>query len=123
MRLLTLATLGLMLAASPAFAVAPAARTTTQAKAPAGKAQLKAPVAKASAGHGRVRQVAYRPGAASAACSRKSRRCHAGGVAPARFGWAQGLPVAAGVQANECPDGTLATLARGHEDVVRCMPI
>ena len=46
-----------------------------------------------------------------------------GGLVKAHFGWTQGLPAAAGVQANECPDGTLATLARGHEDVVRCMPI
>ena len=43
--------------------------------------------------------------------------------APARMSWTQGLPPAAGIQANECPDGTMATLARGHEDIVRCMPI
>jgi hypothetical protein len=44
-------------------------------------------------------------------------------VRRASFGWTQGLAPAVGVQANECPDGTMATLARGHEDVVRCMPI
>jgi hypothetical protein len=37
--------------------------------------------------------------------------------------WTRGLPPAAGVQANECPHGTMATLARGHDDIVRCMPI
>lgn len=37
--------------------------------------------------------------------------------------WSHGLPPAAGVQADACPAGTLATLARGHDDVVRCMPI
>ena len=37
--------------------------------------------------------------------------------------WTQGLSPAAGIQANECPDGTMATLARGHEDITRCMPI
>ena len=44
--------------------------------------------------------------------------------APARSsvaGWQSGLPRADYAQ-RDCPDGTLATLARGHEDVVRCMP-
>lgn len=36
-------------------------------------------------------------------------------------GWQAGLPRADYAQ-RDCPDGTLATLARGHEDVVRCMP-
>ena len=40
-----------------------------------------------------------------------------------RMNWTQGLSPAAGIQANECPDGTMATLARGHEDITRCMPI
>ena len=40
-----------------------------------------------------------------------------------RFGWTHGLTPAARVQASECPDGTMSTLARGHADVVRCMPI
>ncbi len=44
--------------------------------------------------------------------------------APARSsvaGWQSGLPVANYSQ-RECPEGTFATLARGHDDVVRCMP-
>jgi hypothetical protein len=44
--------------------------------------------------------------------------------APARSsvaGWQSGLPVASFSQ-RECPEGTFATLARGHDDVVRCMP-
>jgi hypothetical protein len=44
--------------------------------------------------------------------------------APARSGvagWQAGLPVANYAQ-RECPEGTFATLARGHDDVVRCMP-
>lgn len=43
---------------------------------------------------------------------------------PARSGvagWQSGLPVANYAQ-RECPEGTFATLARGHDDVVRCMP-
>jgi hypothetical protein len=45
--------------------------------------------------------------------------------APARSsvaGWQSGLPVANFAQ-RECPDGTFATLARGHDDIVRCMPL
>jgi hypothetical protein len=44
--------------------------------------------------------------------------------APARSSvasWQSGLPRADYAQ-RDCPEGTLATLARGHEDVVRCMP-
>jgi hypothetical protein len=37
-------------------------------------------------------------------------------------GWQAGLPRADFAQ-TECPDGTFATLARGHQDVVRCMPL
>jgi hypothetical protein len=36
--------------------------------------------------------------------------------------WQAGLPPAEHVQ-RECPSGTLATLAHGHTDVVRCMPL
>jgi hypothetical protein len=36
--------------------------------------------------------------------------------------WQAGLPRADNSQ-RECPAGTFATLARGHDDVVRCMPI
>lgn len=37
-------------------------------------------------------------------------------------GWQSGLPVADNSQ-RSCPAGTFATLARGHDDIVRCMPI
>lgn len=37
--------------------------------------------------------------------------------------WAHGLPPALGVQAQECPTGTMATLAEGHDDIIRCMPM
>lgn len=144
MRLLMPALLGLTLAVAPAAAIA---RTDPghSAHGPAGKASgarapvvkapmLKAPVAKAQAaaprartaaaqGPARLQQVAWRPAAAPAACSAKARNCRGTTVAKVQFGWTQGLPAAAGVQANECPDGTMATLARGHDDVVRCMPI
>ena len=36
-------------------------------------------------------------------------------------GWQSGLMPVDYAQ-RECPEGTFATLARGHENVVRCMP-
>jgi len=36
--------------------------------------------------------------------------------------WQAGLPSASNTQ-RDCPAGTLATLARGHNDIVRCMPL
>ncbi len=55
-------------------------------------------------------------GAAAATISRAPARRT--GVA----GWQAGLPTASNAQ-RACPDGTFATLARGHEDIVRCMPL
>ncbi len=79
------------------------------------------------------RVAAVRPAAprAAAGCAQRARR---GGGAPRcrgaaaqavnwGGGWAQGLPPALGVQAQECPAGTMATLAEGHDDIVRCIPI
>jgi len=36
--------------------------------------------------------------------------------------WQSGLPTASGEQ-RDCPAGTMSTLARGHDDIVRCMPL
>ncbi|RMI26424.1 hypothetical protein EBE87_03870 [Pseudoroseomonas wenyumeiae] len=36
--------------------------------------------------------------------------------------WTAGLPAASGEQ-RDCPVGTMSTLARGHDDVIRCMPL
>lgn len=58
---------------------------------------------------------------AVANCTRRNGRTV---CAPARSsvaGWQAGLPTVNYAQ-RECPDGTFATLARGHDDVVRCMP-
>ena len=128
MRLLTFALLGLMLATGPALATAPSAppgqvRRPGQGFPAYGPDGQIPPRPGEGPPPGPAQQAAWRPGAAPAACSRKARQCRGTAVAPARFGWTQGLPPAALVQANECPDGTLATLARGHDDVVRCMPI
>jgi hypothetical protein len=57
----------------------------------------------------------------ASSCTRRNGRTVCGsrdGVA----GWQAGLPRADYAQSS-CPEGTFATLARGHEDVVRCMPI
>jgi hypothetical protein len=73
------------------------------------------------------RRAALRPGdvrtqrdgvaARGAAAARVPRR-----AVSSIAGWQRGLPVANYAQ-RECPAGTLATLARGHDDVVRCMPL
>jgi hypothetical protein len=55
-------------------------------------------------------------GAAAATVSRAPAR-RAGAA-----GWQAGLPTASNAQ-RACPEGTFATLARGHDDVVRCMPL
>ncbi len=60
------------------------------------------------------------PREAAGSCTRRDGRmvCASRGVA----GWQAGLPRADNAQ-RECPAGTLATLARGHDDVVRCLPL
>jgi hypothetical protein len=60
------------------------------------------------------------------ACGRTrggAQRCRGGAVHAVHWRWTQGLPPALGVQVEECPAGTMATLAEGHEDIVRCIPI
>ena len=67
------------------------------------------------------------PQSTMAACSRTrggALRCRGGAVQTVSLGgWARGLPPALGVQAQACPAGTMATLAEGHDDIVRCIPI
>jgi hypothetical protein len=58
---------------------------------------------------------------AAGSCTRQNGRVSCGGRSSIA-GWASGLPRADNAQ-RECPAGTFATLARGHDDVVRCMPI
>lgn len=61
--------------------------------------------------------------------ARNARACGAPQVAQAggdggfgRAGWQSGLSPASGDQ-RSCPEGTMATLARGHTDIVRCVPM
>lgn len=145
MRPLMLALCGLLLAGSPALA---AKRSDSPSPAPRHQAGLAAAKpshgqARSAAREGRGVQLAHRGQArlrraapvrgqlgashddraatASAACMRVRgvSRCRPQSV----MSWTQGLPPAAGVQAQDCPAGTMATLARGHDDIVRCMPI
>ena len=62
-----------------------------------------------------------------AACARKAEggpaHCRTATAHPSSRRWARGLPPALGVQARDCPAGTMATLARGHDDIVRCLPM
>jgi hypothetical protein len=53
-------------------------------------------------------------GAAAATISRS--------VGDRNLGWQAGLP-AMTMEQRDCPIGTFATLARGHDDVIRCMPL
>jgi flagellin len=62
------------------------------------------------------------PRAATAACARRDAQGRCLRPATATPRWQTGLPPMTMAQ-QECPPGTVATLARGHADVVRCLPI
>jgi hypothetical protein len=141
MRSLTLALLGLALAGTPALAAKrgessgsrPEARVAPGKPDTAGRGRVaaaprQAMVRKAAPIRGRqdVTREDRAASASGAACLRVrgTTRCRAQSVLGGSIsGWARDLPPAAGVQAEECPSGTMATLARGHEDIIRCMPI
>ena len=140
-RSLTFALLGTLLAGSPALATTrgepshaqrPAAGTPHQARSPVRpvpRAVLGA-VHRAAPVRGQIGMTRdWRTATANTACvrSRGVTRCRGQAVTWLQEGsvggWSRGLAPAANVQANECPAGTMATLAHGHGDVVRCMPI
>ena len=58
----------------------------------------------------------------SAACTVSRGRRVCGGTRQVAMRWSGGLMPAAGNQTT-CPDGTMATLAVGHDNVVRCVPL
>ncbi len=101
--------------ASRPSAARPAARSAATRNAAARPARTQANARQANLRRGDVRTqrsgVVVR-GAAAATISRRN------GVA----GWQAGLP-AMSMSQRDCPVGTLATLARGHDDIVRCMPL
>lgn len=132
MRLIPLCLLGLLaVALAPAAEAAPnrdgraaSASKSAKASSPARAAARPAAQPQRSASRqsaGNFRTVVARPGQllrAPAKAQPSVRR-----AAPQRqTSWQAGLPVASGEQ-RECPVGTISTLARGHDDVVRCLPL
>lgn len=134
MRLIPLCLLGLLAAAMVPSAEAAANRG--EGRAVSAKSAKAGSVARTAAARpaAQVQRSAVRPAAAKGpqvlrraapqlqrtAAARPVARPPAGG---ARLtSWQSGLPMASGTQ-RECPVGTLATLARGHDDVIRCMPL
>lgn len=140
MRAVFFVMLGLGLIAEPAFAARTSPRTSGSAVvaakpkvAPpvATKSRGAAPAATAAKSRGGTQATAGKRGAVATRSGRGPRfTAYRGGVSRASAAtltrsvrWSDGLPPAAGIQAGGCPSGTMATLARGHGDVVRCMPI
>lgn len=129
--------------ASRAVAQRPASRTVTQRV--AGRTTSRQAASQAASRRDARQQVAIlRPGdirlqrtgfvmrgaaaaaipreAAAQACTRRNGRTNCAPPRDSIAGWQVGLPRADNSQ-QSCPNGTFATLARGHDDVVRCMPI
>lgn len=77
-------------------------------------------VQRAAAGVARPRDTAQRAGTARRSSACRGRGCGSG---PRPVSWQSGLMPATNVQAQACPVGTLATLARGHTNIVRCLPL
>ena len=107
---------GQRLASNTPHRTAPAPVARSGQRAHVARSQLAAPV------RGQLAVTRDRHSALSTAQSCRSSRRGACTRGPA-MSWTRGLEPAAGIQANECPDGTMATPARGHENIVRCMPI
>ncbi|MEI6159178.1 MAG: hypothetical protein WCP77_05025 [Roseococcus sp.] len=61
---------------------------------------------------------------AMASCTTRNGRrvCSPGATRTASMRWTGGLAPAAMSQAG-CPDGTIATMAIGHNDITRCVPL
>jgi hypothetical protein len=122
MRLVSLVLLGFGLVAVPAGAAEKGGGGRHQARVAMAKpqqaARSQAPVHRSGPLRSQGSAGRDQRAASAVACGAKRGGCRA-----PRMSWAQGLPPAAGIQANACPDGTMAVLAQGHDDIVRCMPI
>jgi len=57
-----------------------------------------------------------------ATCTRRNGRTQCATPRERPLAWQAGLPPMSNAQ-SECPGGTFATLASGHNNVVRCMPL
>ena len=120
-------------AAPTRAARAPATRQQQAGRATASRQQARRqPAGRAMADAGQVRTqrtgLVVRGASAatvsreSANCTRRNGRTVCGARRDGVAGWQAGLPQVNMAQ-SECPAGTFATLARGHENVVRCMPL
>jgi hypothetical protein len=129
MRFLTLAILGVILATGSAAAGQRSSAGTSAKAGKPGTARPPAVVHRSAPVRGQV-GVTRDARAASAStaigprrtASRTARHGAARSRTPA-VRWMHGLTAPANVQAQECPDGTMATLAHGHDDIIRCMPL
>lgn len=135
MRLIPLCLIGLMTAAIATAAAPPAeaagreatASKSSKAGHPARSASRQTASASRSASRpaaGNYRAVVARPGQLIAPGTRLRPQAKppARQQVMASGSWQAGLPLASGTQ-RECPVGTISTLARGHDDVVRCLPL
>jgi hypothetical protein len=106
---------------APTATRTPAATRQAAARPPAGRAAGTRQAANPRDARG-ARQAAARSGGRQqvAASTCRGRNC-----APRTrtVSWQGGLEPATNAQAHACPAGTLATLAIGHSDIVRCMPL
>lgn len=107
----------------------PTARSATAGRANAGRATAgRATAARAPAAVPYSRQQAAAPQrdlrqTAMATCTmRNGRRVCVPATRSASLRWTGGL-APAGMSQASCPDGTMATMAFGHHDVVRCVPL
>ena len=109
---------GRLQAREPAYAfrgslgrnAAPQGRGRSFAVVPYGRAMAQAP-------------TPYRQSAVASCTMRGGRRlCTAGATRSVAFRWGSDLG-AQTMSQSSCPDGTIATMAIGHTDVVRCVPL
>lgn len=119
-------------AAPPQASRAPAASQTSRASAArASAAPQRAAAAPRQSGPRQVsasqargaRQATTRTGTRTS--QQAAADCRGGNCAPRSrsVSWQGGLEPATNAQAHACPSGTLATLAHGHSNIVRCMPL
>jgi hypothetical protein len=118
-------------ARSPAAApTRSAARTQPASRGRTASRATVRPQAQADAGQARTQRTGIVVRGANAAtvsrnaatCTRRNGRTVCGPSRSGIAGWQAGLPQVSMAQ-RDCPAGTFATLARGHDDIVRCMPL
>lgn len=108
--------------AAAAAAQRPAAQSRQAAQGPSTRQQ---PAQAAAQRTGVFRSAAAAPAGmprATGSCTRRDAQGRCIRTTTSNTRWQGGLPPMTMAQ-QECPSGTVATLARGHTNVVRCLPI